>query len=72
MAASKKDGVPVVPEGAEDAGMVAIGDHTASELEGTYRDNPDKPAPESIAQVQDVPEGWPGTRRPADDAGDSA
>ena len=69
MAASKKsgDGVPVVADGAEDAGTVAKGDHTATELEGTYRENPDKPAPESIAQVQDVPDGWPGARRPADD-----
>lgn len=58
-------GVPVTAKGAEDAGMVAVGDHTAADLEGTYRDNPDKPADDSIAQVQDVPEGWPGSARTA-------
>ena len=26
----------------------------------TYRDNPDKPDPSSIAQVADIPEDWPG------------
>lgn len=60
---SSTKGVPVTAEGAEDAGTVAIGDHTADKLADTYRDNPDKPAPESIAQVQDVPEGWPGANR---------
>jgi hypothetical protein len=49
---------PVVSPDAQDD-TVARGDHLATDLEGTYRDNPDKPAPESIAQVQDVPEGWP-------------
>jgi hypothetical protein len=56
------DGVPVVAINSEGAGTVAVGDHTAADLEGTYRDNPDKPAEDSIAQVQDVPEGWPGVR----------
>jgi hypothetical protein len=60
MADSKK-GVPVTAEGNEDAGMVPMGDHTTADLAGTYRDNPDKPDPSTIAQVQDVPEGWPGT-----------
>ena len=43
------------------AGSSPLGDHTSVDLEGSYSDNPDKPAAESIAQVQDVPEGWPGT-----------
>lgn len=61
---SSTKGVPVTAEGAENAGMVPVGDHTADKLAGTYRDNPDKPAESSIAQVQDVPEGWPGSARP--------
>lgn len=57
---------PVVSPDAKDD-TVARGDHLATDLEGTYRDNPDKPAPESIAQVQDVPEGWPtGQAAPAE------
>jgi hypothetical protein len=51
----------VVTSGAADT--VAHGDHTAADLEGTYRDNPDKPAPDSIAQVQDPPKDWPGVTR---------
>jgi hypothetical protein len=54
-------GVPITAKGNEDAGTVAMGDHLATDLEGSYRDNPDKPAKESVAQVQDVPEGWPGS-----------
>lgn len=45
------------------AGSTPTGDHTAADLEGTYRDNPDKPSEESIAQVQDPPEDWPGVTR---------
>jgi hypothetical protein len=44
---------------------VARGDHLSTDLEGTYKDNPDKPAPESIAQIQEVPEGWPTGQRTA-------
>ncbi len=47
------------------ADSVARGDHLATDLEGTYKDNPDKPAPESIAQIQEVPEGWPTGQRAA-------
>lgn len=60
MAESSKS-VPVTAKGAENAGMVPVGDHLASDLADSYRDNPDKPAKESIAQVQDVPKGWPGS-----------
>lgn len=67
MADTKKTGTkPVLPEDHQDD-AVARGDHTSKDLEGSYRENPDKPAPESVAQVQDVPEGWP-TGHPAEDA----
>lgn len=26
----------------------------------TYKDNPDKPDPSTIAQIAGIPEGWPG------------
>jgi hypothetical protein len=42
-----------------DAPKVSDGAHSADELDGTYRDNPDKPDPATVAQVQDVPEDWP-------------
>lgn len=47
--------------GAHPARPIDEADHSVAALEGSYRDNPDKPAKSSIAQVQDVPEGWPGT-----------
>lgn len=34
----------------------AIPDADNSEMPGTYRDNPDKPSPESVAQVQVLPD----------------
>lgn len=60
-AATSKD---VVDSG--NAGSAPLGDHTAADLADTYRDNPDKPAEDSIAQVQDPPKGWPGTVRAED------
>lgn len=56
---------PDVP-GTHAARPIDEADHSATQLEGSYRDNPDKPAESSIAQVQDVPDGWPGTGVPAD------
>lgn len=56
--------VPVLPKGHQDD-TVARGDHLSTDLEGTYKDNPDKPAKESVAQVQEVPEGWPTGQRSA-------
>jgi hypothetical protein len=53
---------PDVP-GTHAARPIDEADHSAAQLEGTYRDNPDKPEESSIAQVQDVPEGWPGADR---------
>lgn len=54
--------VPVVSPDAQDD-TVARGDHLSTDLEGTYKDNPDKPAKESVAQIQEVPEGWPTGQR---------
>lgn len=48
------------------AGSTPLGDHTAADLADTYRDNPDKPAADSVAQVQDVPNNWPGTGQVAE------
>lgn len=41
-----------------EAPKVSDGAHSADQM--TYKDNPDKPDPSTIAQVQVVPEGWPG------------
>lgn len=51
------------------AATTATGDHTAEQLlsQSNYRDNPDKPAPDSIAQVQDVPANWPGAEARTED-----
>ena len=51
------------PEGTHPARPVSEVSHGAVKLEGSYRDLPDdeKPDSSSIAQVQDIPEGWPGT-----------
>lgn len=43
------------------ASSTPLGDHTAADLADSYRDNPDKPSPDSIAQLQDPPKNWPGT-----------
>jgi len=42
---------------------VARGDHLSTDLEGTYKDNPDKPAKESVAQIQEPPADWPTGQR---------
>lgn len=51
---------------ATSAPKVSDADHSAAELADSYKDAPDKPDESSIAQVQEVPEGWPGTGAPAD------
>lgn len=47
------------PEGTHPATSVSEGDHSADELK--YEEMKGKPDPTTIAQVQVVPEGWPGT-----------
>ncbi len=37
---------------------VSEAEHSADKL--SYRDNPDKPDPSTVAQLQEVPPGWPG------------
>ena len=69
MADSKKKDDPTVstqsaggaeyPEGTHPPRAVSEADHHVGQFE--YKDNPDKPDPSTIAQVQVVPEGWPGT-----------
>jgi hypothetical protein len=54
MADTKKN---VVQSGAAEGKLY----NSAEELSKTYSDNPEKPDPASVAQVQDVPEGWPGS-----------
>jgi hypothetical protein len=51
------------PEGTHPARPVSEVSFGAPNLEGTYRDMPDdeKPDASSIAQIQEVPEGWPGS-----------
>lgn len=54
MAASKTKDPTIKTE----APKVSDGAHSASELK--YGDNPDKPDPSSIAQIQIVADDWPG------------
>lgn len=42
----------------ERAPAIGDADHNVGQL--TYADNPDKPDPTTVAQIQEVPEGWPG------------
>lgn len=49
---------PDYPEGTHPARPASETEHAASKIK--YRDNPDKPDESSIAQVADIPEGWPG------------
>lgn len=66
MADRKKDptvtsdvGGDAYPEGTHPARPVSETTFAAEKRE--YKDNPDKPDPSSIAQVEVVPEGWPGS-----------
>lgn len=67
MAAKKSGSDPTVkssggaeyPEGTHPAVGVSEGDHSAAELK--YREMKGKPDPSTVAQEQDVPEGWPGS-----------
>lgn len=45
------------------AGSTPLGDHTAADLLDSYSEAKNKPSPDSIAQEQTPPEGWPGTVR---------
>lgn len=49
---------PDFPEGTHPALPASETEHAASKLK--YSDNPDKPDPTTVAQVQDVPDDWPG------------
>lgn len=46
------------PEGTHPARPVSEVTHSADKI--NYRENEDKPDASSIAQVADIPEGWPG------------
>ncbi len=49
---------PAYPEGTHPARPVSEVTHSADNIK--YRDNPDKPDSSSVAQLADIPEGWPG------------
>lgn len=46
------------PEGTHPARPASETEYAAEKL--TYKDNPDKPDPSSIAQVAIIPDEWPG------------
>lgn len=46
------------PEGTHPARAPSDVTHSATKIK--YRENPDKPDETSVAQVADIPEGWPG------------
>ena len=48
------------PEGTHPARPASETEHAASKLK--YADNPDKPDPTTVAQIQEVPDDWPGQR----------
>jgi hypothetical protein len=49
---------PEFPEGTHPARSASEVTHSAERIE--YREAPEKPDPSSVAQVADIPEGWPG------------
>ncbi len=54
----RSDSSAQASEGANPAPKVEEADHHAGQKK--YRDNPDKPNPSTVAQVEDVPKDWPG------------
>lgn len=46
------------PEGTHPARPASEVTHSAARI--TYRDNPDKPDPSSVAQLADIPDDFPG------------
>lgn len=55
--ASAGDGYP---EGTHPARPIDEADHSATQKK--YKDNPDKPDPSTVAQVEEVPADWPDGR----------
>lgn len=49
---------PDYPEGTHPARPASEVTYAADKL--SYRENPDKPDASSVAQVADIPDGWPG------------
>lgn len=49
---------PEYPEGTHPARSASEVTYSADSIK--YRDNPDKPDASSVAQLADIPEGWPG------------
>ena len=49
---------PEYPEGTHPPRSVSEVTYSADNIK--YRDNPDKPDASSVAQLADIPEGWPG------------
>lgn len=49
---------PEYPEGTHPARSASEVTHSAEKIK--YRENPDKPDSTSVAQLADIPEGWPG------------
>ncbi len=63
--AKKKDptvtsdvGGPAYPDGTHPARPAAETTYSADKIK--YKDNPDKPDPTTVAQVAEIPAGWPG------------
>jgi hypothetical protein len=50
---------PEYPEGTHPARSPVDVTHSVEKID--YRENPDKPDKTSVAQLADIPEGWPGS-----------